>query len=254
MVAGALLAALLALLPAAARADPPDPETGLPTYGGGMGFQAIRSPVDPEEFSWEVNLGQEQELRQVDERDVAVYYSDDVLAFGIAAEPAHDAEGARVPTTLTVSGENEITLTVHHREGNPAAGGAPFKYPILAGEGWEGGFQTTIVQGPLDEKELREQRERREQEEERQRRERAQGEESGALILVAHCHVPGLRGATLDGARRRLQRAHCRLGAIAKTSGATAKAGRIVAQSAAAGSAHPLGAKVGVKLGSRPVS
>jgi len=252
-IVGALLVGL-ALSPTVGQADTPDQEGALPVYDGVMSFPSILSPAGPEEFSWEVNLGKRQELRQIDEHEAGVYYAEDeLLSFGISAEPAHDADGTRVPTTLEVIGEKVITFTVHHREGNPAAGGAPFDYPIIAGEGWEGGFQTIIVQGPPDEMELREQRERREQQEERERRERAQGEESGTPVPVAHCHVPGLRGATLAGARRRLQRADCGLGAIGKASGVTVKAGRVVAQSAAAGSALPLGAKVGVKLGARPV-
>ena len=30
----------------------------------------------------------------------------------------------------------------------PDAGNAPFEYPVIAGQGWEGGFQTAIVQMP----------------------------------------------------------------------------------------------------------
>ena len=59
----------------------------------------------------------------------AVYYTEDErLAFTINAGLAHDAEGSNVPTSLGVSEGNILTLTVHHRAGNPAASGAPFVY------------------------------------------------------------------------------------------------------------------------------
>ena len=64
---------------------------------------------------------------------------------------AHDAVGKSVPTTLEVSPPNVVTLTVHHRAGNPAAGGAPFTYPIFEGSGWEGGFSTFEVTVPPSE-------------------------------------------------------------------------------------------------------
>lgn len=193
---------------------------------GGQVFPAIYSPAEPEEFSWEVTLGEEQELRQIDEEEVGVYYSDGPLAFVIHAEPAHDAVGATVPTTLRKMGEKVITLTVHHREGNPAAGGAPFVYPIVAGPGWEGGFVTTIIEMPPGEKELSEGDEKR-------------------------CRVPALRGATVAGARRRLLRADCRLGAVTRSAGVTRKTGRVVHQAEPAGSSLAQDARVGIKLGPR---
>ena len=61
-----------------------------------------------------------------------------------------------MPTSLSVSEEKIVTLTVHHREGNPAAGGAPFDYPVIAGAGWEGGTEPVIVKGPPDEQEIKE--------------------------------------------------------------------------------------------------
>jgi hypothetical protein len=135
----------------------------LPPYDGIMEFPAIHSPFDPEEFSWEVHLGAEQELRQLDDQHAAVFYEDGVEAMQITPELAHDATGASVPTSLAVSEPNVLTLIVHHRAGNPAAGGAPFDYPIIAGAGWEGGIpQPIVIKGPPDEQELREARERAE--------------------------------------------------------------------------------------------
>ncbi len=135
----------------------PSALAALPVYNGLMTFPQIDSPAGPEEFSWEVSLGKGQELVQVDGRTAEVRYEDGISAFGIAAEAAHDADGTAVPTTLVVVQPSVITLVVHHRAGNPAAGGTPFVYPVVAGEGWEGGVQTEPVQGPPDEAELHEQ-------------------------------------------------------------------------------------------------
>jgi hypothetical protein len=182
-------------------------------------------------------------MRQIDEKEIGVYYTEGPRAFAIQAEPAHDAVGATVPTTIQITGENVFTLTVHHREGNPAAGGAPFDYPIVAGPGWEGGFVPIEIEGPPDETELRERREREEREE---REERQQAEEAAQ---AKRCRVPALRGATVAGARRRLRRANCRLGAITKSRGVTRKTGRVVHQSKPAGSSLAHGTRVGIRLG-----
>jgi hypothetical protein len=106
----------------------------LPTFDGLMSFPQIKGPTDPQDFSWQVILSKDQALEQLDDQSALVYYErDHQPALTITAEPAHDAVGTSVPTTLAVSGSDVITLTVHHRDGNPLAGGAPFAYPILAG-------------------------------------------------------------------------------------------------------------------------
>jgi hypothetical protein len=145
-----------------ARADAPVP----PVFDGTMTFPMIDGPEGPEEYSWMVSLAEGQELESIDDQHAEVYYANGHHpALGISAELAHDASGSNVPTTLSVSDGDVITLTVHHRAGDPAADGAPFKYPIVGGQGWEGGFQTVIVSGPPDEQELREQRNERERKE-----------------------------------------------------------------------------------------
>lgn len=138
------LCACVVLLGAAASAG----AEVRPLSDGGMVFGTIRGPADPEEFSFSVDLVEEQKLRQVDDHSAEVVYAGHEQALSINAVQAHDAEGATVPTTLTVTQPNIVTLTVHHREGNLAAAGAPFTYPILAGSGWEGGFRTITV--PMD--------------------------------------------------------------------------------------------------------
>lgn len=133
-------------LQTAARASDP----AVPPYVGDMGFPKIAGPAGPEEFSWEVVLNGGQELEAIDDQHVEIYYTEGHQpAIEISAQPAHDADGSNVPTTLSVSGVSVITLTVHHRAGDPARGGAPFVYPILAGPGgWGGDFQPVIVTEP----------------------------------------------------------------------------------------------------------
>lgn len=124
-------------------------EPAIPAYDGDMTFRMIHGPEDPEEFSWQVMLNGDQELEAIDDQHVEIYYTEGHHpALEISAEAAHDADGSDVPTTLSVSGDSIITLTVHHRDGDPNKGGSPFAYPILAGPGWEGGYQTFIVTGP----------------------------------------------------------------------------------------------------------
>lgn len=100
-----------------------------------------------------------------------------------------EIHSAAVPTSIAVTGESDFTVTVHHREGNPAAGGAPFDYPISPGVGWEGGFQTTIVTMPP-------------------------GESPPPAPTTPACKVPNLVGSTLPASRRKLKRAHCKLGPV----------------------------------------
>jgi hypothetical protein len=170
---------VLLLVPAAATAEPP-------TFVGDMRFQAIQGPDGPEEFSWEVNLYEGQYLQQVDETHAEVFYEDGPRAFSIEGEAAHASDGASVPTTLAVTEPNIITLTVHHRDGNPAAGGASFDYPVVAGEGWEGGFRTEqVVMPPGDQP-----------------------------FAPPTCVVPDLTDRTLRASRKILHGAHCKLGRV----------------------------------------
>jgi len=160
------------LAPASAVAD-------LPTYNGLMAFPEIQGPEGPEEYSWEVKLGEEEELKAIDERQAGVFWEDGTQAMTITAAAAHDAIGTSVPTTLAVSGPNVITLTVHHRS-------ALFDYPVTSGEGWEGGFRTEQVVMP-----------------------------PGELPPPEPvCVVPDLSSRTLRASRKILHRAHCKLGKV----------------------------------------
>lgn len=142
------------------------------------------------------------------------------MAFAIEATLAHDAEGSNVPTTLAVSGVDVITLTVHHRTGNPLTGGTPFVYPIIAGAGWEGGLQTHIVQMP-----------------------------PGEFPPQKACVVPRLKGKKLKAAKNLLRAANCAIGSLRKLNEATTKTGRVVRQSPAPGTQLADGAVVQVTLG-----
>jgi hypothetical protein len=195
------------LASAAAFADSPPP------YDGAMSFREIKGPLDPEDFSWQVFLDEGQALEQLDDQTALVYFTAGHFPAGrITAQPAHDAVGANVPTTLSVSDGDIITLTVHHREGNPLAGGAPFVYPVMEGSGWEGGFVTTTITGPKTDRELREEREQREREAQEALEATIRQEEAEA------CIVPKLKGKSLRSARIQLRLAHCRLGMLAPKS------------------------------------
>jgi hypothetical protein len=215
---------LLVLVPAAASAD-------LPIYGAADSFPLIHGPLDPEEYSWRVDLQAGQSLRLVDEHHAEVLYEGGERAFQITAELAHDAEGTDVPTSLEVLEPDVISFVVHHRAGNPAAGGAPFVYPIIAGAGWEGGIRSEVVVFPSDEQKLREARER-------------EAREREAKV----CLVPRLRGQTLVVSRKRLRNAGCRVGAVGRRHGAAARKGRVVKQTPPPGSKLPAGAGVSFTL------
>jgi sugar lactone lactonase YvrE len=116
--------------------------TVRPLDDGGMVYAAIRNQSAPEKYSYRVTLGAEQELRRIDEKHVQAFYNTGQPSFLISAEPATDAVGTEVLTTLELTGSNTVTLVVHHRAGHL---GLPFVYPVVAGSGWEGGFHTSTV-------------------------------------------------------------------------------------------------------------
>jgi hypothetical protein len=210
--------ACLALPAAAVAAEPCSP-----AFGGLMSFHDIRGTDDPEDYCWEVKLGEGEELRQVDDTHAGVFWEDGTQAMTITAEMAHDAEGVSVPTTLVVIGPNLITLTVHHRAGNSAAGGAPFLYPVVAGAGWEGGFHTYTVAMPPPEV----------------------GPPT-PQVPAPTCVVPDLHGRSRRSARSALRRAGCALGPVR---GELHRGAKVVRQYRPAGKALPAGTPVGVKLG-----
>jgi hypothetical protein len=232
----ALVASLaIAVAPAAAESLGPAPMRNLDE--GGMPFPTITGPEAPEEYPFRVDLGEEQFLEQVSSTEVDADYPGHLPAFSITVEPAHDADGATVPTTLELSGREVITLIVHHREGNPAAAWAPFDYPVVGGSGWPGGFRTIVVpmENPFAEAE----------------RKIVEANPPAALepLPVIACKVPRLRGYSLRGAKNRLRAAHCGIGAIRLAAEATLGKGKVVKQFHPAGTELAAGAPVAVKLG-----
>jgi len=182
-----------------------------------MAFGELHGPEDPEEFSWEVNLGADQDLREIDDQHAAVFWTEeDHQAFAIDVIAAHDAEGATVPTTLAITQPNIVILTVHHRAGNPASGGEPFVYPVTQGAGWEGGFHTEQLIMPPGE----------------------------VPPPPPTCVIPDLTGRTLRASRKLLHLSHCRLGAVR---GEQLRAAHVVKQYRRYGRSLPLWTKVDVK-------
>jgi hypothetical protein len=206
----------------------------LPTYDGRQ-FPAIKGAADPESYSWRVDLGPRQTLRSSSDTEAVVEYTDGTTAFIIHAEKAHDFEGADVPTTLEVSEEDALTVVVHHLEGS-------YVYPVTAGEGWTGTYETTIIKGPPDEKEIEEARRRIEE-----------ANEPAEILPVPEptvpCEVPALQDLSLAAAKARLRAAHCSVGRVHLAAGATAGKGKVVKQFRAAGTELPAKAPVAVKLG-----
>jgi DNA-binding beta-propeller fold protein YncE len=139
-----------------------------PLFDGLLTFATIRDDSAPESYSWEIQLENEQELKLIDSQHAAVYYAGGYPAMAITAEPAHDATGSDVATSLSISEDHIVTLTVKHHATN-------YVYPVMAGAGWQGGFRTEIVEGPPDELEEKEIKE----EEERIAREQREAEEEG---------------------------------------------------------------------------
>jgi sugar lactone lactonase YvrE len=111
-----------------------------PLMDGGMTFQNIRDTLGPENYAWEVQLYPEQQLKAIDGLHAGVYEEEHLL-FSINAVAAHDAVGTSVPTKLSVTAGSIVTLTVEHHA-------SAFIYPVIAGAGWEGGFQTYVADMP----------------------------------------------------------------------------------------------------------
>lgn len=165
-------------------------------------------------------MGQKIEL--IDDQHAVVVNEDGPVAIRVSPEPAHDAVGKSVPTSLRLDEGDTLVLLVHHRAGNPAAGGAPFTYPIVAGVGWEGGFQTYPVQLPPG---------------------------ISPSLEPSRCVVPKLKGLTLSASRAQAKNAGCRIGAVRRATGVMAKWGHVVRQLPAPGAVVDPGTAVNLRLG-----
>lgn len=205
---------------AAAVAEDDEPVPKPPLYTDGR-FPSIPGPDGPEQFSWRVELGPSQKLVQIDDRRIDVVFQEPDepphTSFSIQAVDAHDAAGASVPTTIAIVESDVFTLTVHHRAGNPAAGGAPFAYPVSPGPGWDAPSPTTTLVIP-------------------------EGERPAPTPA---CVVPRLAKRTLPSARTALRAAGCRLGQVR---GPRKPGARVARQFRAPGTVLRAGARVAVKL------
>jgi hypothetical protein len=222
---------------AGAAAETGDSAPIRPVSESGFGFPEITGPEAPEEYPLQFEpVGPEGRMRQVSDQEIVIEYVDSGhIAYSLYAEPAHAADGATVPTTIALTEDVDgpvVTLIVHFRAGNPAAGGAPFDFPIVEGTGWEGGYRTFSFE--LNEP------------------------TSPATIPPPApappdptCTVPSLRGLGLRAARERLRADDCAIGRVHLAAGATTGKGKVVRQFKSAGTRLTAGTPVAVKLAAR---
>jgi PASTA domain len=225
----------LAVAVAPAAAEVGDSAEIRPISDGGFGFPVIAGPAAPEEYPLLLGpVSQGLRWRQVDDQEVVYEYIEgDVISYALVVEPAHDAVGAAVPTTLQLSESADgpvVTLTAHFRAGNPAAGGAPFVFPITGGSGWAGGFHSvsTELNEPTPAP--------------------AAVATSPPPAPVPTCTVPALRGLNLRAAKARLRAADCTVGKVLAAAGTRPAKGKVVRQFDAAGTRLAAGAPVAIKL------
>lgn len=224
----ALLASLVvAVAPAAAEEGNSAPLR--PVSEGGLSIPVITGPTAPEEYpvQYEHLLGGVR-FRQASDQLIAVEYFALGNAGKIEAVPAYAADGAAVPTSLRLSEDEKgyvVTMIVHHRAGNPAAGGAPFVYPIQGSVREGGTFTGAVEVKPKP------------------------AAEPTAPMPSPPCKVPALHGLSLKAAKARLRAAHCAIGTVRIAAPTTARNGKVVKQFRAAGTNLPGGARIAVKLG-----
>ncbi len=233
-----VLVASLAVAVGSAAGEEGDAAPIRPVSDGRFNFPEITSAFAPEEYPFQWGpLSPELTMRQVDDQEIVVEYKNGPLAYVIQAVPAADAYGATVPTTVKLTEEDIVTLTVRYRSGNPAAGGAPYVFPITEGEGWEGGWHfgkgeffepDPIPMMPTV---------------------YTPNAPSGSTVT---CTVPSLHGLSLHAAKARLRAAHCSIGQVRLAPEATDAKGEVVKQFHAPGTGLAAGAPVAVKLGPRP--
>lgn len=187
-----------------------------------MAFPVIHGPAEPEEYSWTVTVHPSETLTQVDDQTAVIEWADHTVAQTIQAQPAHDASGTSVPTTISISEGNVVILTVHHRAGNPAAGGTPFDYPVNRGAGWAGGFVTEYGEVIEPSPPVR--------------------------AAKAACIVPRLTGKEPQSSKRILRAANCKLGKMHhQRTGSSAKT--VVRQGPRPGTELPWGSRVWITVG-----
>jgi hypothetical protein len=260
VAAATLCALIVSLAIAVAPASAEGGAANLPEYEGLGSFPTVQAAGDQDEFSWLVTLGKGQSLRLVSETEAWVEYEDGHESFPIKAGPAKDRIGAIVPTTLRVSEGDVVTLVIHDREGNPAAGGAPFAYPIVPADQWfDPNIEPIIVKGPPDEKEIAEEKAAAQRAKEAKIAQEIAEREAAAPPAPAPateppaptCTVPSLRGLALRTAKAKLRADHCGVGKIHLARGASTGKGKVARQFTPPGAWLAAGTPVAVKLAAR---
>ena len=226
-VCALLVSLAVAVAPAAAEEGNSAPLR--PVSQGGLNIPVITGPTAPEEYPVQYeNLLSGVRFRQVTDRLIAVEYFGRETTGKIEAVPAYAADGTAVATSVRLS-ENEkgyvVTMIVHHRAGNPAAGGAPYVYPIQGSAQTGGSFAAAVEVKPTP-----------------------AAAEPTAPAPSPPCKVPALRGLSLKAAKARLRAAHFTLGTVRLEAPTTARNGKVVKQFRAAGTQLPANAHVSVKL------
>lgn len=93
-----------------------------PTEGGVELFDQLRSPESPETLRFEIEVPQGDELRTIAD-GAEVVAADGSPVYLVEAPTATDAQGAKVPVSLSVEGDTVVLQVSHH--------GAEYAYPIL---------------------------------------------------------------------------------------------------------------------------
>ncbi|HKZ12611.1 MAG TPA: PASTA domain-containing protein [Solirubrobacterales bacterium] len=195
-------------------------------------FPQITSPAAPEEYKHRLDqLGPGRYAELIDEDEIVIFREGHEAIGWVHPDLAHDADGANVPTSLSLREGEWAVLTVHHREGNPLAGGAPFVYPVTGGAGWAGGYFVGVV-------EMNEPKP-------------PASAAPSPPVPPTPCTVPSLHNLSLKSAKARLRAANCSIGQVRLAPTATEGKGKVVKQFRAAGTELAAGAPVAVKLGLR---
>jgi PASTA domain len=232
---GALLASLAVAAPAFAEAGDSAEIVNVPEDA--FAVPTIVGPEAPEEYPFRFDLQPGQTMLQFSEDDAQIVTEGSSSVTTISAAGGHDAAGAIVPATLRVSEGDLVTVVVPHRAGNPAAGGAPFDYPITEVASF------IAISFPLVEPRTSKQTEQDATE--------ANPPTNPVGPPAPTCKVPSLRGLSLRAARTRLRADHCAIGQVRLGAGATRGKGKVVKQFHPAGAQLAAGAPIAVKLGPR---
>jgi hypothetical protein len=221
------LAASLAVAVASAAAAPPE-------YVGLQNVPSIQGPTEPDEFSWQVKLGEDEYLRLVSETEAQVVYEDgstSATSLTILAQGAKDADGTTVPTSLRVSEEDVLTLVVHDREG-------AFVYPVTVPVPWVLVREITAIPPAIPLEPVKS-----------EPNPWINPTHPAPAVQAADCTVPPLRGLAMSAAKSWLRAAGCSLGKVHLAPHSTRGKGKVVKQFRPAGTELPDGAPVALKLG-----